>query len=361
MRRPILGREHTHPARDPQLVTRALCDRVRLRTEPRRGCFDRILRRFTKKHRQRALPFRLPLGRRSIPAARKPAEIRPHHRIMLRERRLPLHPRQLQKRRRGRWSHMPRFASTIAAVAGHIVGEHFFRPKDIAKTAIVVDHLRAHRAASLEQAHHIRVMIAIERQDRGEHVVPSLGPTRDEMICVEVLTQTTGQRLFGRPRIVIERLQLGDQLVLRHHQYLRVECKCHQVFGKGRELLGHEGIARFEHHVEPDRKTIGIEMSVFSRAIASPQIVVENSGQLLRARKRDQLAGIFQPDALDQTEKRGGLECIDLHGQIGRLQYASEERLRRRATDGVQHFGHRDLLGSETWATDSKRCLSPPW
>ena len=78
-----------------------------------------------------------------------------------------------------------------------------------------------------------------------------------------------------------------------------------QILGKLAEPPHQDVLSRLQHHAQPKREPLRPERFVAGRSIGAPEIVVKDAFELRRRRERDQLAGVFEADALDQLAEHG--------------------------------------------------------
>jgi hypothetical protein len=86
--------------------------------------------------------------------------------------------------------------------------------------------------------------------------------------------------------------------------------------------------ARFQQHLEPDTEPIRVELFVQAGPASAPQIKIQDAGQLVRRRQRDQLAALCESIALNDAMKHLGAQSREHLGEMRHVENAIEQTMR---------------------------------
>ena len=116
-----------------------------------------------------------------------------------------------------------------------------------------------------------------------------------------------------------------------------MERERNQVLVQLGHAAGGELLAGLDHDLQPQREAPRIECLVRARGPALPQIVVEHGGQLLGGGQRDKLAGVLEPDAVDEQPERARGQRLHALDEVRIVEDAVQElaRPRRHRTERV--------------------------
>ena len=93
-------------------------------------------------------------------------------------------------------------------------------------------------------------------------------------------------------------------------------------------------LARFQHHPQPQREPLRPKRLVPTGPLGAPQIVVEDAFELRRARERDQLARVFEPDPIDELPEHRPRQLANRRDQPGAFENPQEQLRRGRNVAG---------------------------
>ena len=123
------------------------------------------------------------------------------------------------------------------------------------------------------------------------------------------------------------------------HQDLRVEHEDvptdrsgHEVEVHVEELLCRDVGAHLGQHLEPQPEPVGVERLLRAGGIRAPEVVVEDSRELLGRRERHDLAAVLDAAVADEAGQDPRVEALDHLGEVGRV-----EETRKKAAGRPRH------------------------
>ena len=248
--------------------------------------------------------------------------------------------RQLEKRARRRGRDVSSVGATIFALRGGVLGQHLRGREHLAEAAVVGDPLARRSTQTIEQAPQQPRVSLVERGQRGGERVPALETPAERAILIDLEIGLGVERLL---QLGLDRGQ--HQLVEIDHQELGVQRQRQELLVEVGELVGGEGLARLQHHLEPEAEARRIEALVGARRGAAPEILVEHLAELLGCRQRDDLAGVLEPDLIDELQERARWQRLHRAHEVRLVEDAREQRSRR----------HRQLVAHERTLVGSAR------
>jgi hypothetical protein len=156
------------------------------------------------------------------------------------------------------------------------------------------------------------MVLAIEREERCEHAVPSAMVARDQPKLLPLLAQARVERLLELLDLVFVVTELRSEAIHIHHQHEPLHREDHEVERQLAQALRDRVVPGLEHHLEPEREASRIEARVVPHRVLAPQILVEHALELRGRRQRDQLASALEPERVDELSEHRGRQLA--HG-----------------------------------------------
>ena len=231
--------------------------------------------------------------------------------------------RQPEKRARRGGRDVSGAGAAILALGGGVLSQHLDGGEHLAQAAVVGDPFARCATQALEEAPQQARVPPVERGERGGERVPALVTPPDGAILIELEVRSALERT----------LQLGldrgeHELVEIDHQHRRVQRQRQQLLVEIGERVGGEGLARLQHHLEPQAEARRIEALVGARRGAAPEILVEHPFELLRRRHRHELAGVLEPDVIDELQQGRRRQRLHRPHELRLVEQAREQRSR---------------------------------
>ena len=202
-------------------------------------------------------------------------------------------------------------------------------------------------------------MLGVERDQQRDDRVPRVGSPRTDDVAAHFTLEPVAARIVLR-RVDIHHISFTHRLVTIHRLVItlgdwfedaRVEHT--HVAGKsgdddvrvegGDRSCGHR-VSGVHQHFEPFAEAIDVELPVASRPRGTPQIEVEQGGELRGGRRRDELAARLESTVANELMQRLRREVRNDAREEWRIQQSRESMLDRAPVAGrriaVRDFGH---------------------
>jgi hypothetical protein len=177
--------------------------------------------------------------------------------------------------------------------------------------------------APANQAMEVIGIFGVEEQQQPDDGIPRVAALRLDQIGADFAGRSIAELASLRHFLAVH----GGRRYRRAVEDAHVlgERRDHELDIHTSQFLRCDAGARFHQEFEPDTEAIGVERLVEPRTGRTPQVQIEDTGELVRCRQRDELAAILEATALNDAVKNVGRQSRDYLSEVWRVQYAIEQ------------------------------------